>query len=69
MGKFKLALLNSFMYNTAPIFILLICSILVVSMMRQKDFQSFHLENLFLACVTLICNGPEPFEQLLKRVI
>ena len=33
---------------------------------RQEDFLMFHLENLFLACVTLICNGPEPFEQILK---
>ena len=36
---------------------------------RQKVFLSFHVENLFLACVTEICNGPTPFEQLLKRAI
>ena len=28
----------------------------------RQDFQSFHLENLFLACVTQICNRPEPNE-------
>ena len=32
----------------------------------RRFFKSFHLENLFLACVTWICNGPEPFEQFLK---
>ena len=30
---------------------------------------SFLYENLFLAHVTLICNGLEPFEQLFKRAI
>ena len=34
---------------------------------RPEDFQSFHLENLFLACVTWICYGQEPFEQLYKE--
>ena len=28
----------------------------------DKKILSTHLENLFLACVTLICNGLEPFE-------
>ena len=36
---------------------------------RQEDFQSFHLENLFLACENKICKGLEPFEQLLERAI
>ena len=31
---------------------------------RQEDFFSFQLKNLFLAPVTLMCNGMEPFEQL-----
>ena len=36
---------------------------------RQEEFKSFHLENLFLACVTWICNRQEPFEQLLMKAI
>ena len=42
---------------------------------RQEDFfmfqgfLKFHLKNLFLACMTLICNGLEQFEQFLKRAI
>ena len=35
----------------------------------KKNFKVFISENLFLAHVTLICNRPLPFEQLLKRAI
>ena len=30
----------------------------------RQDVLSFHLKNQFLAFVTLICNGLEPFEHL-----
>ena len=36
---------------------------------REGDFESFHLENLFLASVTWICNGLEPFGQFFNRAI
>ena len=34
---------------------------------RKEDFLSFQLKNLFLAPVSLMCNGPEPFEKILKE--
>ena len=40
---------------------------LVVS--EMKISLKLQLKSLFLACVTSICNGMEPFEQLLKRII
>ena len=33
---------------------------------RQKILK-FYLENLFLACVTKICNGPKPLEKQIKE--
>ena len=34
---------------------------------RKEDFLSFQLKNLFLAPVSLMCNGPEPFEKNFER--
>ena len=39
---------------------------------RPRGFREnfkFYVENLSLGCVTLICNGAEPFEQFLKRAL
>ena len=33
---------------------------------RQEDLLKFPSAKSILACVTKICNGPEPIEQLLK---
>ena len=40
---------------------------LMVSGQVSPNFLIFYLENLFLTCVTEICNGSEPFSTILKE--